>query len=299
MVVFLLGIIRLWPRLPLAESVSSSRSVTAAGGELLRLTLAGDGQFRLWLPLGEISPAMAEAMQLYEDRWFHWHPGVNPLALLRAGTTAAGGGRRMGGSTITMQLARRLYAIDSRSLSGKFQQMAAALWLEACYSKAEILEAYLNTAPFGGNIEGVGAASLIYLNKPASRLSVGEAVTLAVIPQNPRKRLRETAAGLTTADLAAARLRLAGAWAQRLSRSGVPGQPGRPGGAPAAPGRPAFPGASSDRLSATPESAAPGEGQSGPQGAIGVGAGSSGSTSNPALPRAWTMPRQCWWMCPP
>lgn len=213
--VFLLVIIRLWPRPPLAESVSSSRSVTAAGGELLRLTLAGDGQFRLWLPLGEISPAMAEAMQLYEDRWFHWHPGVNPLALLRAGTTAAGGGRRMGGSTITMQLARRLYAIDSRSLPGKFRQMAAALWLEARYSKAEILEAYLNTAPFGGNIEGVGAASLIYLNKPASRLSVGEAVTLAVIPQNPRKRLRETAAGLTTADLAAARLRLAGAWVER------------------------------------------------------------------------------------
>jgi penicillin-binding protein 1C len=206
---------RLLPKAPLAEFVPSSRSVAAAGGEILRLTLAADGQFRLWVPLAEIALPMREAMLLYEDRWFYAHPGANPWALLRAGVGTAVGGRRVGGSTITMQLARRLYGIDSRSLFGKVRQIAAALWLELRYSKDEILEAYLNTAPFGGNIEGVGTASLIYFAKPARQLNVPEALNLAVIPQNPNKRLRESATGLATPDLVFARQRLAGLWAER------------------------------------------------------------------------------------
>ncbi|WP_306602856.1 penicillin-binding protein 1C [Azonexus sp.] len=206
---------RLLPKAPLADLVPSSRSVAAAGGEILRLTLAADGQFRLWVPLAEIAAPMQQAMLLYEDRWFYAHPGANPWALLRAGVGTAVGGRRVGGSTITMQLARRLYGIDSRSLFGKVRQIAAALWLELRYSKDEILEAYLNTAPFGGNIEGVGTASLIYFDKPARQLSVPEALNLAVIPQNPNKRLRESAASLATPDLVAARQRLAGLWAER------------------------------------------------------------------------------------
>lgn len=213
----LFGVLLLLPRwLPkpaLASLAPSSRSVTAAGGELLRLTLASDGQFRLWTPLAEISPAMREAMLLYEDRWFRWHPGVNPWALLRAGGTTWSGSRRMGGSTISMQLARRLYGIDSRSLAGKLRQIGGALWLELRYGKDEILEAYLNTAPFGGNIEGGGAASLIYLNKPARQLNAAEAINLAVIPQNPKKRLRESAPRLATPELLAARQRLAATWA--------------------------------------------------------------------------------------
>jgi penicillin-binding protein 1C len=206
---------RLLPKPPLASLAPSSRSVTAAGGELLRLSLASDGQFRLWTPLAGISPAMREAMQLYEDRWFAWHPGVNPWALLRAGSSTLGGGRRFGGSTISMQLARRLYGIDSRQIGGKFRQVGAAFWLELRYSKDDILEAYLNTAPFGGNIEGVGAASLIYLNKPASQLTAAEAINLAVIPQNPKKRLRESAPRLATPELLTARQRLAETWAGR------------------------------------------------------------------------------------
>lgn len=219
----LLGVLLFLPRcLPkpsLASIAPSSRSVTAVGGELLRLTLASDGQFRLWTPLAEISPAMREAMQLYEDRWFRWHPGVNPWALLRAAGTTWSGDRRMGGSTISMQLARRIYAIDSRHVAGKFWQIAAACWLELRYSKDEILEAYLNYAPFGGNIEGVGAASLIYLHKPAARLSVAEAINLAVIPQNPRKRLRESAPRLATPELLMARQRLAASWAEKFPGS--------------------------------------------------------------------------------
>ncbi|MDP9108350.1 MAG: penicillin-binding protein 1C, partial [Pseudomonadota bacterium] len=93
-----------------------------------------------------------------------------------------------GASTISMQLARRLYHLPTRSPAGKARQILAALWLEARYSKREILEAYLNLAPYGGNIEGAASASLIYFHKTSRQLSLPEVLTLAVIPQNPRKR---------------------------------------------------------------------------------------------------------------
>lgn len=205
---------RILPKAPLAELAPSSRSVLAANGELLRLTLAADEQYRLWTPLDEISPVLQEAVLLYEDRWFHWHPGVNPWAMLRAALATASGSRRIGGSTISMQLARRVYRIDSRSVAGKCAQAAAAFWLELRYSKREILEAYLNYAPFGGNVEGIGAASLVYLRKPAARLNVPEALNLAIIPQNPRKRLDEAAAGQAR-ELLEARTALLQRWVER------------------------------------------------------------------------------------
>ncbi len=209
-------LLRVLPKLDLSEVAPSSRSVVAASGELLRLTLAGDEQYRLWTPLNEIAPDMQQAVVLYEDRWFYWHPGVNPWALLRAAAATASGSRRIGGSTLTMQLARRMYGIDSRSAAGKLRQVAAALWLELRYSKREILEAYLNYAPFGGNIEGVGAASLIYLHKPARLLNVPESLNLAVIPQNPRKRLGRIESGVQPGELQAARGRLAKSWARKF-----------------------------------------------------------------------------------
>lgn len=206
---------RLLPKAPLSDAAPSSRSVVAAGGELLRLTLAADEQFRLWTPLAEISPPMQEAVLLYEDRWFFWHPGINPWALVRAALATATGSRRIGGSTITMQVARRVYRIDSRRIAGKLQQAVAAIWLELRYSKKEILEAYLNYAPFGGNVEGIGAASLVYLRKPAAQLNVPEALNLAVIPQNPRKRLGESGVAGTAVELREARHRLAQNWVER------------------------------------------------------------------------------------
>ncbi len=209
LVVLLVLLPRWLPKPALSELAPSSRSVSAAGGELLRLTLASDEQYRLWTPLDGISQPMVDAVLLYEDRWFYWHPGVNPWALLRAAGTTALGQRRIGGSTITMQLARRVYGIDSRSPTGKLQQLGAALWLELRYSKREILQAYLNMAPFGGNIEGVGVASLVYLRKPARHIGVAEALNLAVIPQNPRKRLGESA-------LRRARQRLAQRWVAKF-----------------------------------------------------------------------------------
>ena len=185
----LLAALRLWPHAPLRERLGSSTPVLARNGELLRLTLAPDQQYRLWTPLEQIAPVQVDTVLLYEDRAFRWHPGIDPAALVRSAWHTAFGHRREGGSTITMQLARRLYAIDSRTPLGKLRQAGAALWLEARYGKRELLEAYLNCAPYGSNIEGVGAASLIYFGHPAAALTLPEALTLAVIPQNPLKRL--------------------------------------------------------------------------------------------------------------
>jgi penicillin-binding protein 1C len=173
---------------PLSDNYIYSTAIYARHGELLRLTLASDQQYRLWVPLAEIPLSLRIGTLLYEDRWFYRHPGFNPLALLRSAWMSYGRGAHQGGSTITMQVARQLYRIDSRNPLGKLQQIAAAVWLELRYSKDEILETYLNTAPYGGNIVGVAAASLLYFHKSVSQLTLTEALTLAVIPQNPNQR---------------------------------------------------------------------------------------------------------------
>ncbi len=192
---------------PLKRHAPSSVAVYDSNGELLRLTLASDERYRVWTPLEEIDPRLVDAVLLHEDAWFRWHPGVNPVSLVRAAISTYGGGPRLGASTLTMQLARLLERLDTRSVPGKLQQIAAALWLEWRYSKDEILEAYLNLAPYGGNIEGVGAASLIYFDQRPSRLNLPQILTLAVLPQAPSRR-GKTADAAINADLAAARGRL-------------------------------------------------------------------------------------------
>jgi len=230
----LLAGLRLAPHAPLRDRLGSSTPVLARGGELLRLTLAPDQQYRLWTPLEQIAPVQVETVLLYEDRGFWRHPGVDPLALARSAWNTATGRRREGGSTITMQLARRLYRIDSRTPLGKLRQLAAALWLEARHGKREILEAYLNCAPYGSNIEGVGAASLIYFGHPAASLTLPEALTLAVIPQNPLKRLAAADATGSPA-LREARARLWTMWRERGTHAG-----GRPQDLAALPSPPAL-----------------------------------------------------------
>ena len=214
----MLAAVRLWPRLPLSDAQPQSTAVYDANGRLLRLVLADDQRYRLWLPLQEMPQTLRDAVLLHEDAWFYRHPGVNPASLLRAAwTTYAGGGARVGGSTITMQLARLRWRLQTRSPGGKLVQIARALQLEASYSKDDILEAYLNLAPYGGNIEGVGAASLIYFDKPAAALTLPEALTLAVMPQAPTRRGRlrrdaERGDSYAGAGLAAARARLYARW---------------------------------------------------------------------------------------
>ncbi len=215
--ILLVAILVAFPKLPkqtLSNYYLYSTAIYARHGELLRLTLASDQQYRLWVPLTEIPKNLQTGTILYEDRWFYRHPGFNPLALLRSAWMSYGRGAHQGGSTITMQVARQLYWIDSRSPLGKLWQIAAAIWLELCYTKDEILEAYLNTAPYGGNVVGVAAASLLYFHKPVSQLTLTEALTLAVIPQNPKQRFpnkRSSQPGLPSA-LQQARLRLWQNW---------------------------------------------------------------------------------------
>lgn len=137
------------------------------------------------ITLEQASPRYLDALIGYEDKYFWWHPGVNPLALARAALQWITSGRIVsGGSTLTMQVAR-LREPMPRTLGGKIKQCLRALQLEARHSKREILGIYLNYAPMGGVLEGVEAASRAYLGKPASRLTHAEAALLAVLPQAP------------------------------------------------------------------------------------------------------------------
>ena len=176
------------PRPPLLDGIGRSTLITDREGRPLRLTLAEDGRYRLFVPLSEMPPELIEAALLYEDHWFHAHPGVNPVSLLRGAASLFGDGPRIGGSTITMQLARLRYGLSTRGLGGKLVQIARALQLERHYSKDELLEAYLNLAPYGGNIEGVGAASRVFFDARPRELTLTEVLSLTVVPQAPNHR---------------------------------------------------------------------------------------------------------------
>lgn len=177
------------PKPPLLDGIDFSRRVFDRDGRLLHVTLTRDEKYRIFTPLEEISPELIRATLAQEDRFFGKHPGVNPISLARATWHfCRGQSGRGGASTITMQLARLRFQIRSRTLRGKARQILHALALERHYSKEELLEAYLNLAPYGGNIEGVGAASEIYFRREARALTLHEAVALSVIPQSPTRR---------------------------------------------------------------------------------------------------------------
>jgi len=174
------------PPLPGAAGVATV--VTAADGTPLRAFADRDGIWRHPATPESVSPLYLEALLTYEDRWFRYHPGINPVALARAAWQWLRSGRIVsGGSTLSMQVARILDGHDTRSGLGKLRQMARALQLEARLSKDQILRIYLERAPFGGTIEGVEAASWAYLGKPAAALSPAEAALLAVLPQAPSR----------------------------------------------------------------------------------------------------------------
>lgn len=207
---------RLYPHPALQDTLPVSRIVYDQNGKLLRLTLAKDDRYRLWVPLKQISPAFIKAVLLHEDQWFYYHLGTNPYGIARgAVVTYILHGHRQGGSTITMQLARLLYQLNTKTPWGKAKQIYYATKLELFYSKKDILEAYLNLAPYGGNIEGIQTASLIYFNKNASALNAPEALLLAVIPQEPNLRLRcknHDTCSITNKHLLDARARLYTQW---------------------------------------------------------------------------------------
>ncbi|KFA42138.1 penicillin-binding protein 1C [Xylella fastidiosa subsp. multiplex] len=173
--------------LPLPTSHDMALLVVARDGTPLRAFPDADGVWRYPAQLGQVSPLYVQALLTYEDRMFWRHPGVNPWALLRAGGLWLRYGHVVsGGSTLTMQAARILEP-HGRTPWGKLKQLLRAVQLEVHLSKRQILQLYLERAPYGGTIQGVEAASWAYLGKSAARLSHAEAALLAVLPQSPSR----------------------------------------------------------------------------------------------------------------
>lgn len=176
---------RIWP-LPMPGD-DLARVVLAEDGTPLWRFADADGVWRYPVSPQEVSPLYLEALLAYEDRWFYHHPGVNPMALARAAWLNLRGGRVVsGGSTLSMQVARLLDPHD-RTLPGKLRQLWRTAQLEWHLSKDEILQLYLNRAPFGGTLQGVAAASWAYLGKSPKHLTPAEAALLAVLPQAPSR----------------------------------------------------------------------------------------------------------------
>ncbi|MDR1614295.1 MAG: penicillin-binding protein 1C [Campylobacteraceae bacterium] len=188
--VLVLAGLRLLPHPKLSDNLFLSTAIYDQNGALLRLTLAKDERYRVYTPLNKISNDLIKGVLLHEDKWFYYHFGFNPVSLIRGGWISyVKKGSKQGGSTITMQLARMYWKLNTRSVGGKFTQILRSIQLEVFYSKDEILEAYMNYAPYGRNIEGIGAASLIYFDKSPDKLTLPEALALAVLPQSPSYRI--------------------------------------------------------------------------------------------------------------
>ena len=158
-------------------------------GALLRPFAIADGRWRLPTTLADVDPLFVETLIAYEDRRFRNHRGVDVRALVRAALQLVANGRPVSGaSTISMQVARLLSGTSSRSAGGKLRQMLLALALERAVSKDRILELYLTLAPYGGNIEGVRAATLAYFGKEPRRLTPAQAALVVALPQSPEAR---------------------------------------------------------------------------------------------------------------
>ncbi|WP_347263645.1 penicillin-binding protein 1C [Nitrobacter sp.] len=175
---------------PLAKAREVSTIVLDRNGKLLRAFAMADGRWRLPVDATtDVDPGYLNLLLGYEDQRFYSHAGVDPLALGRAAWQLLTRGHIVsGGSTITMQLARLIEPRRRRSIYAKLRQMVRALQLERELTKGEILNLYLTLAPFGGNLEGIRAASLAYFGKEPKRLSLAESALLVALPQSPERR---------------------------------------------------------------------------------------------------------------
>lgn len=205
--------------------IATSNEVLARDGQLLRAYQVADGRWRLAVSPDRVDARYLDMLIAFEDRRFRDHGGVDPLAVLRAGWQALTSGRVVsGGSTLTMQVARLLEESGTGQLAGKLRQMRVALALERRLTKDQVLSLYLHLAPFGGNLEGVRAATISYFGKEPTRLTPAEAALLVALPQSPETRrpdrhperaeaararvlARAVAAGVIEADQAKAALR--------------------------------------------------------------------------------------------
>jgi penicillin-binding protein 1C len=203
--------------LPLDASETVSRSVVDRHGKLLRAYAMPDGRWRLPVESNSVDLTYRELLIAAEDHRFRSHYGVDPLALARAAHQFVTHGRIVsGGSTITMQVARLITPRRERSIGVKLAQIVRAVQLERRFTKDQILDLYLTLAPFGGNLEGVRAASLAYFGKEPKRLSLAESALLVALPQSPETRRldRHPDAARIARDRLLNRLTLAG----RVSR---------------------------------------------------------------------------------
>jgi penicillin-binding protein 1C len=187
--IFILGLFLLFFLLnwifPLPDKIEYSTIITDRNGEVVNAYLTSDQKWRMKTELEEISPLLRKTIIAKEDKYFYSHPGVNPLAVGRAlfknifrmKTTS-------GASTITMQVARALEH-RPRNLLSKLAETFRAFQLEWKYDKDEILQLYLNLVPYGGNIEGVKSASILYFKKNPDHLSLAEITALSIIPNRP------------------------------------------------------------------------------------------------------------------
>ena len=170
---------------PLRVNIEYSQIVTAGDGTVIHAFLTKDQKWRMMTEENEISPNLKKTILYKEDKWFQFHYGVNPVAIVRAAINNLFNLRRTSGaSTITMQVARLLYP-KKRTYVNKVIELFRATQLEVHYSKKEILQLYLNLVPYGGNIEGIKAASILYFGRMPDKLSLAQITTLAVIPNRP------------------------------------------------------------------------------------------------------------------
>jgi penicillin-binding protein 1C len=176
--------------LPLEQARKVSTSIVDRNGKLLRAYAMADGRWRLPVDAKTaVDPGYLKLLLAYEDRRFYEHGGIDPLALGRAALQLATRGHIVsGGSTITMQLARLMEPRRERSVYAKLRQMVRAVQIEHQLNKDQILDLYLALAPFGGNLEGIRAASIAYFGKEPKRLSLAEAALLVALPQSPERR---------------------------------------------------------------------------------------------------------------
>ncbi len=177
------------PPLDLAAASARSTVVLDRSDTLLRPFATADGRWRLPARAATVDPRYRAMLLAYEDRRFETHPGVDPMAILRAAGQWLGHGRILsGGSTLSMQVARLVEPRHGRSLEAKVRQMARAVTLERQLGKAALLDLYLALAPYGGPLEGVRAASLAYFGREPARLTAAQAALLVALPQSPETR---------------------------------------------------------------------------------------------------------------
>lgn len=193
------------------SNIRFSGAYTDVNDNLIGIYLTPDERFRVYKSITEYPPEFIEALLLQEDKRFYLHNGVNVPSLFRSFTdTYIKKTRRIGGSTITMQVAKLKYGIYTKNIWGKLKQIYFALRLEMIYSKQDILDAYVNLAPCGRNIEGFETASQYFFNKSIKQLELSEMLMLCVLPQNPNKRCPSVKN--IPDDLIQARIRLFTSW---------------------------------------------------------------------------------------